>query len=158
MRNPNSSDTMAEDLMRVITQLVCAEGHLKTLLEKSNAELENGLIDVEDEKVLENQLGKIEIIKGELIDTAQLRRKSMKKLFDMYEGDPTWWCMVKHLASASYTAFEVWQASSDDPELLAIAIETNKRFVTALTVFLGTEVTECAACFGDILKAKENEA
>lgn len=158
MKNPNSSDTMAEDLIRVITQLACAEGHLKTLMEKANAELENGLIDVEDEKELEKQLFKIEVIKGELTDTAQTRRQSMKKLFDMYDGDPTWWCMVKHLASASYTAFEVWQASDDDPELLKIAIDTNKRFVTALTMFLGMEVTECASCLGDMMKAKENEA
>lgn len=158
MKNPHSSDTMAEDLIRVISQLTCTEGHLKTLLEKANAELENGLIDVEDEKELEKQLAKIDVIRGELIETAQLRRKSMAKLFDMYEGDKDWWCMVKHLSSASYTAFEVWQASDDDPELLQIAIDTNKRFVTALTGFLGVEITDCAACFGDLMKAKENEA
>ena len=157
MRNPNSSDTMAEDLIRVITQLTCAEGHLKTLLEKATAELENGLIDVENEDELEKQLFKIDVIKSEIGDAAQIRRKSMKKLFDMYDGDPTWWCMVKHLASASYTAFEVWQASDDDPELLAIAIDTNKRLVTAITMFLGMEITDCSSCLGDMIKAKEME-
>lgn len=152
MNNPHSSDTIAEDMIRVITQLACTEAHLKTLIEKSIGKLENGLIDVETE--LQAELDKQKDMKEELVEIAQLRRENMIALYEMYEGDKDYWCMVKHLAQASYTAFEVWQASEDDPVLFNIAINTNKRFVKAVTHFLGVEITECAACLGDLLKAK----
>lgn len=158
MKNRNSSDTMAEDLIRVFQQLACSEGHLKTLWEKATAEMENGIIDVDDPDVLDKQLDKIDSIQEEINDVAQLRRETMLALYNLYEGgDKTYWCMVKHLATAAYTAFEVYQASDDDPELLDYSKRCNEQFVKALSHFLGVEVTTCAACFGDALKAQEEK-
>ena len=50
-KNVNSSSGPAEDLIRAFVQMGCAEVHLKTLYEKTLAEMENGIVDVSDEKV-----------------------------------------------------------------------------------------------------------
>lgn len=150
------SDGMAEDLLRSIQQLVCAEGHAKTLLEKFQAELENDIIDTSDDDAVQAQIEKIDDTLQEIESLAELRRSMMLYLFERYDGSKDYWCMVKHLASAAYTAYEAYQASND-PALLDMAMEANKRFIKATTRFLGVEVTTCAACFSDALKAKKGE-
>ena len=149
------SDGTAEDLIRSFVQVGCAEVHAKTLLEKYNAELENGIIDIYDKKIVDKQLEKIDDITQEINDLAELRRGIMLHLFDMYKGDKDYWCVVKHLGIGAYTLFEAYQASDDNNDLLNLAVEANKRFIKALSHFLGVEVTECAACFADILKARK---
>lgn len=151
MRNIQS-DGVAEDLIRAFVQVGCAEVHAKTLLEKYNAELENGLIDIE--KDLDSHTEKLNDIIEELTSLAELRRALMKRLFDMYDGDKDYWCLVKHLGIGAYTLFEAYQASDDDVELYTLALDANKRFIKALTHFLRQEITECAACFADALKGE----
>ena len=154
--NRNSSDGLAEDLIRAFVQVGCAESHAKTLLEKATAELDNGLIDIENHDVVEKQIEHINDLTDEINELAELRRDMMRYLQKMYpDGDKNYWCMVKHLSIASMTAFEVYQASDDDPELLNMALEANKRFVKALTHFLGVELTSCAACFHDMIKKEK---
>lgn len=148
------ADGIAEDLIRAFVQVGCAELHAKTLLEKANAELENSLIDIYNEEAVKKQTEKITYITEEIDDLAELRRSLMLRLFKMYKGDKTWWCMVKHLGTGAYTLFEAYQASDGDPELLEMALEANRRFISAMTQFLGLEITECAACFADALKGK----
>lgn len=155
MRNPNSSDGMAEDLIRSIVQMGCAEVHAKTLYEKAVAELENGLIDIGNDDVVQAQLKKIESIKEELSSYASIRRKTMLYLFGMFDGDKSYWCEIKHLGIAAYTLFEAWEASDNDDDLLDVAMEAQKAFTRALCVFLGKEITDCAACFADMIKEKE---
>lgn len=152
MENKHATDGLAEDLIRSFIQIASAEMHTKTLLEKRISELENGLINFEQE--LEAQLKKISELKEELHILAQLRRDDMLYLYELYGsiGDKEKWCTVKHLAIAMMTAFEAWQASESDEYLLTAAIEKNKLLLKALTQFLGVEITECAACFADILK------
>ena len=152
--NPHA-DGLAEDLIRAFVQIGCAELHLKTLLEKSLSEVENGLIEVEKPEVLQAHMEKTEDIDAELEANAQLRRRMMLKLFEMYDGDKDYWCLVKHLGIGAFTTWEAYQASDDDPELLDMAMEANKRFINALSHFLGMEVVECAACFADLIKAKK---
>lgn len=151
--NPQSSSGMAEDIIRAFTQVGCAESHAKTLLEKATAELDNGLVDVVDKDMVEKQVNHINDLIDEIASLAELRRDMMRYLQKLYpDGDKSYWCMVKHLACAQFTAFEVYQASDDDPDLLNMALEANKRFVKALTHFLGVEITDCAACFADATK------
>ena len=152
--NVNSSDGIAEDLIRSFVQVGCAELHAKTLLEKANAELENGLIDIYDTAKVQKQTEKITYITEEIDNLSSLRRSLMLRLFEMYDGDKSWWCMVKHLGIGAYTLFEAYQASDNDSELLDMALAANRRFISALTQFLGLEITECAACFADALKGK----
>ena len=154
--NPHA-DGIAEDLIRAFVQIGCAESHLKTLLEKALSEMENGLIEVENPDVLKAHTEKVEDIASEIEENAQLRRRMMLKLYDMYKGDKDYWCLVKHLGIGAFTAWEVYEASDDDPELLDIALEANKRFIKALSRFLGMEVVECAACFHDMIKAKKGD-
>ena len=154
MTNQHSSDGIAEDIIRAFVQVGCAELHAKTLLEKANAELENGLIDIYDTAKVQEQTEKITYITEEIDNLAELRRSLMLRLFNMYDGDKTWWCMVKHLGIGAYTLFEAYQASDNDSELLDMALAANRRFISALTQFLGLEITECAACFADALKGK----
>ncbi|EOL50653.1 hypothetical protein [Enterococcus caccae] len=155
MENKHSTDGIAEDLIRSFVQIASAEMHAKTLLEKRVSELENGLIDLEIE--LDSHLQKITEIKEEVTALAELRRADMLYLFELYgsRGDKEKWCTVKHLAIAMMTAFEAWQASNHDEALLSAALAKNKRFIKTLTQFLGVEVTECAACFADIIKGGE---
>lgn len=159
MKNIHASDGIAEDLIRSFVQIGAAEMHAKTLLEKRISELENGLIDTDDETAITEQLVKIDDAKVDLIQFAEMRRADMLYLYQLYgkQGEKEKWCLVKHLAIAMMTAFEVWQASDEDEALLEMALRKNKAFIRALSQFLGTEITECASCFSDILKGeKEN--
>lgn len=155
MENKHSSDGLAEDLIRAFVQVGCAENHAKTLLEKANSELEEGIIDAENSNALADQLEKINRLTDETNRLADLRRKMMLKLKEMYpDGNHSYWCMVKHLGVGAYTAWEVYQASDDDPDFFNLSIEANKAFIRALSCFIGVEVVECAACFSDILKGE----
>lgn len=157
MENKHSSDGIAEDMIRSFVQIGCAETHAKTLLEKYQAQLENGLIDVTKPDVVQAQVEKIDDTVQEITSLAQLRRGIMLRLFELFDGDKDYWCEVKHLGIGAYTLFEAYQASDDDPTLLNLANEANKRFIKALTRFLGVPITECASCFSDILKAQKKE-
>ena len=148
-------DGTAEDLIRSFVQVACAEGHTKTLIEKFMAELNNGMVDVEDEAVRQAHLEKLNDSIVELELLAELRRSIMRRLMDMYGGDKDYWCLVKHLGVGAYTLFEAYQASDGDTALMDLAISANARFVKALSRFLKTEITDCAACFADILKGEE---
>ena len=156
--NLQSSDGLAEDLIRAFVQMGCAESHAKTLFEKATAELENGIIDLKDHEAVEKQIEHINDLTDEINELAELRRDMMRYLQKLYpDGDKSYWCMVKHLGVGAYTAFEVYQASDDDPDLLNMALEANKRFTKALTHFLGVEITSCAACFSDALRKGEKD-
>lgn len=156
-KNEHSSDGLAEDLIRAFVQIGCAENHAKTLLEKANSELEEGIIDVEDGEATAYQLDKLNYLTDETNRLADLRRKMMLKLKELYpDGDPSFWCMVKHLGVGAYTAWEVYQASDDDPDFYNLAMEANKAFIRSLSSFIGVEVVECAACFSDILKGEKD--
>lgn len=144
------ADGMAEDLIRAITQAVCAEGHYKTLIEKYNAELNNGLIEVDDVK---GTLDKMNDAIDELEKVSEVRRTMMVYLMETYSGNKDYHCLVKHLSSAQYNAFEAYQATGDSA-LLNMALELNARFTKAITQWLGTEISDCAACLSDILKNK----
>lgn len=150
-------DGISEDLIRAFVQVGNAELHMKTLVEKYNAQLENGLIDTTDGDALNRQIEKITTATDEVNELAETRRSLMLILKEMYDGDPDYWCIVKHTALAMGCAFEAWQASDDDSALYGAYLETNKRFTKALTHFLGVEITDCAACFGDILSARNRK-
>lgn len=156
-KNNNSSSGMGEDLVRAFVQMGCAELHLMTLYQKTYAEMENGIVDMEDANVRQAQIEKAERYREDLIETADLRRQMMLKCFDLFEdGDKDVWCMVKHLGISSMCAWETWQASDDDPDLLYLAVQSNKMFTKYLTQFFGMEITDCASCLSDMLKGKEN--
>lgn len=151
------SDGTAEDIIRAFVQIGCAETHAKTLVEKYNAQLENGLIDLNDSGAVLRQTEKVTAITDELNNLAELRRGLMLRLFEMYDGDKDYWCLVKHLGIGAYTLFEAYQASEDDIDLYTLALEANKRFIWSLSNFIGTEITDCAACFADLMKSKGKE-
>lgn len=148
--NKHSSDGIAEDLIRSFVQMGCSEVHAKTLYEKAVGILNN--MDGDDPKVKE-QVEKIGRHIEEINEYASLRRQLMLYLFEMYDGDKDYWCLVKHLGISAYTLFEAYQAN-EDPVLLDMAMDANRAFTKALSAFLGTEITDCAACFADMLKEK----
>lgn len=155
-KNKFSSSGIAEDLIRAFVQMGCAEMHLKTLYEKTLAEMENGIVDVENDEIRKAWTEKAESYREDLIESANLRRRMMLACFEMFDGgDRDVWCMVKHLGISNMCAWETWQASDDDPELLDIAIESNKLFTKMLSQWLGMEITSCASCFADMMKGKE---
>lgn len=155
MKNVHSTDGIAEDLIRSIQQMAVLEMHKKTRIEQLYSEMNEGLINVEDDAVLIHQFGNIKYLEEDLNEYADIRRQDMLYLYELYgsKGDKKMWCEVKHLAIASMTAFEVWQASDNDDNLLEMALRKNSLFIKAMSRFLGTEITSCASCFADILKA-----
>lgn len=156
MKNEHASNGLAEDLIRSFVQVGCAELHSKTLYEKAVGELENGInVDLDDSESIQKQLEKIEHLRNDINEQAQLRRKLMLYLYDMYGANKDYWCEVKHMGLAMYCVFEAYQASNDDPALLDLAMETNKAFLKALSAFIGVEIVECASCFDDLLSARE---
>lgn len=147
------SDGAAEDLIRAFIQAACSEGHYKTLIEKYSAELNNGIIDAENSELVRQHVDKLNDAMTELDAVAELRRSLMRYLMDMYGGDTSYWCLVKHLGTAQYNTFEAYQATGA-AELLNLSLELNARLTKALTWFLGTEISDCAACLSDLIKAK----
>ena len=139
------------DIIRSFVHLSCAEIHAKTILEKTESELENGIVDLENDEETQKAIDKINAMSEELNMIAETRRSVMLLLFDMYDGDKDYWCLVKHLGSGAYTLFEAYQAT-EDPMTYSLALEANKCFIRALTHFLGVEITECAACFADMMR------
>ena len=152
MKNKDSETGMAEDMLRSIVQLGATEIHYQTLYCKYRAELENGLIDVKNEKIRNKHMDKMEHYRDEINDIANIRRAMMRKLFSMFDGNKDAWCLIKHLGIASMTAFEAYQASDNDLDLLDIYYDINKEFNKAVSDFLGMEITDCAACVSDMLK------
>lgn len=151
MNNPHADGT-AEDLIRSFIQIGCAENHAKTILEKTEAELNNGILTDQDD--IQDAVLKFQDTLEEVNALAELRRSMMLRLFEMYDGDKDYWCMVKHLGVGAYTAFEAYQATDDDPEMLEMALRANRRFINALSKFIGADIKECASCMSDYLKAK----
>jgi len=149
MENPHSSDGIAEDLIRSFVQFGSAEMHLKTLVEKTLAKIENPSPDDPDD-LMEQLVG----YEDQMEEVASLRRKAMLALFELYKGNKDAWCLVKHLGIGAMQIFEAYQASDNDVELFNLWVESNKAFTKALCVFLGVEITDCAACFADMLKEK----
>lgn len=150
--NKDSTDGIAEDLIRSFIQMCAAELHLKSLLDKRESELENGLVDTEGENI-EKHLKTIESLMEELVMVADARRNDMRYLYKLYGylGDKEQWCLVKHYGMAMITALEAFQAS-DDVELYELYKAKNKLLIKALARFIGVEITDCAACFSDALK------
>lgn len=152
MENKNASNGIAEEMIRTFVQLGCCELHTKTTIEKKVSELENGMVPEDN---VQDFIKDIEDLRKDLIEYAQLRREAMLSVYEMYpDGNKEYWCLVKHLGLAMYTAFESWQASDDDENLFYIYQQANKLFVKAMSKFLGVTITECASCFSDILKAE----
>lgn len=149
MKNPHSSDGIAEDLIRSFVQFGSAEMHLKTLVEKTLAKIENPSAD-DPNDLMEQLVG----YEDQMEEVASLRRKAMLALFELYTGNKDAWCLVKHLGIGAMQMFEAYQASDNDAELFNIWIESNKALTKALCVFLGVEITDCAACFADMLKGE----
>lgn len=148
MLNVHSSDGIAEDLIRAFVQYGSAEMHLKTLVEKTLAKIENPSPDDGDLIPL------LTDYEEQLDEVASLRRKTMLSLFKLYNGNKDNWCLVKHLGIGAMQIFEAYQASDNDADLYNLWIESNKAFIKALCGFLGVEITDCAACFADMLKEK----
>ena len=156
-KNLLSEVGQAEDMIRSLVQFGAAEIHAKGLYEKTQAELENGYIDVEDNEVLQKHLDKAEQYRLDIETYANLRRSVTRALFNMFEGDKDVWCLVKHLGIGAMTLFEAYEASDNDLELLNLAYEANKAFTLAMTRFLGVEISDCAACLSDSLKGESKE-
>ena len=156
-RNKDSEVGIAEDMIRAFVQFGAAEIHAKGLYEKATAQMENGLIEVENNEVLQKHLEKCEQYRIDIDTYANLRRSVMRSLFAMFEGDKDTWCLIKHLGIGAMCIFEAYQASDNDLELLNTAYEANKAFVGAMSRFLGVEVTDCAACFADAMKGVSKE-
>lgn len=154
MKNQNSEVGMAEDMIRSYVQFGCAEIHAMGLFYKANAEIENGLIDVEDSDVLSAHAEKVEQYQKDIETYANLRRTVMRSLFEMFDGDKNMWCQAKHLGIGAMTLFEAYEASDNDTNLLALCIEANKAFTHAMSRFLGAEIDDCAACLSDFLKGE----
>lgn len=153
--NVNSTSGLSEDLLRSFIQVGCAELHLKTLLEKRVSEIENGMVSEDD---LMKHLEIIDDIEHDMEELAQIRREEMLYIFNAFggKGDKEQWCMVKHLGLASFTAFEAYQASDNDTDLQQLALRLNRKFIKAMTKFIGSEVTECSSCFSDFMKGENN--
>lgn len=154
MENKHSSDGIAEDLIRTFVQFGCAELHTKTLIEKAEAEIKNNIIDIDDMDAMQKQADKLDNLNEQLVLQASMRRKLMLKLFDMFDGNKDYWCEVKHIGIGAYTLFECYQASDNDTELYMLALEANELFISALSQFLGKEITSCASCFADFVKER----
>lgn len=156
--NKSSEVGAGEDLLRAIVQMGAAEIHAMGLYYKTIAEMENGLVNIDDNEVLQKQIEKSEMYQEDIEAYADLRRQMMNALMSMVgteDANKDLWCMVKHLGLAMMQTFEAYENSDNNLELLNIAYESNKAFTKAVTRFLGIEITSCSACLSDALKGEE---
>lgn len=149
MENKQSTSGMLEDLVRSLQQLASGELHSKTALEK----LEGQMLSVEDADIVElsAQIRDAE----EHLGLVTEQRRSIMRIIAKYAKDlnPEKWCEVKHMAMASYTAFEAYQAYGDnDADLYVLYMSTNDLFIQSVSDWLGLEIPACASCFSDALK------
>ncbi|MEE0898267.1 MAG: hypothetical protein U0L88_11660 [Acutalibacteraceae bacterium] len=159
-RNKNSEVGAGEDLLRAIVQMGAAEIHAMGLYYKTTAEMENGLVDIDDNEVLQKYLDKANMYLEDIETYAVLRRRmttALKEMVGTENADKDLWCMVKHLGLSMMQCFEAYENSDNNLELLNLAYEANKAFTKAVTRFLGIEVTECSACLSDSLKGVNHE-
>lgn len=157
--NKNSEVGSAEDLLRAIVQMGAAEIHAMGLYYKTTAEMENGLVDIDDNEVLQKYLDKANMYLEDIETYAVLRRRMTTALKDMVgteNADKDLWCMVKHLGLSMMQCFEAYENSDNNLELLNLAYEANKAFTKAVTRFLGIEITSCSSCLSDALRGTTN--
>ena len=149
--NKDTSTGVAEDLLRGLMHLAALEMHFKTDIEKLTGELELG--DYDDLSELTN---KITQSRDTLVEITNLRRADMLYLYDMFDGqgDKSYWCIVKHLLFVAISSFEIWQATGSNEDFNGF-LRANELLNTYVAMFIGVEVTDCASCFSDILKAEE---
>ena len=158
-KNVNSEVGSAEDLLRAVVQMGAAEIHAMGLYFKTTAEMENGLVNIDDPEVLQKQIDKAEMYREDIETYATLRRQMTTALKDMVgteEANKDMWCMVKHLGLSMMQCFEAYENSDNNLELLNIAYEANKAFTKAVTRFLGIEITSCSSCLSDALRGTTN--
>lgn len=156
-RNSNSEVGAGEDLLRAVVQMGAAEIHAMGLYYKTTAELENGLVDIDNPEILQKQLEKAEQYKEDIETYAVLRRQMtnvLKEMVGTEDANKDMWCMVKHLGLSMMQCFEAYENSDDNPALLNLAYEANKAFTKAVTRFLGIEISDCAACMSDSLRGE----
>lgn len=146
MTNKNSSSGVAEDLIRAYIQFGCAELHIKTLIEKYLS------------KGKKKDLELVNTLNEQLNSYAELRRDIMRKLLDMFKSNEDAWCLVKHGGVGAMQVFEAFQNSDDDTDIYYLWIKSNKHLITSLSIFLGTEIVDCASCFSEILKGDKKNA
>lgn len=159
-KNFSSEVGAGEDLLRAIVQMGAAEIHAMGLYYKTTAEMENGLVDVNDNTVLQKQIEKSEMYLEDIETCADLRRQMTNALANMVgteDRNKDMWCMVKHLGLSMMQCFEAYENSDNNLELLNLAYEANKVFTKAVSRFLGIEITDCAACLSDSMRGKSNE-
>lgn len=159
-RNKNSEVGAGEDLLRAIVQMGAAEIHAMGLYYKTTAEMENGLVDIDDNEVLQKYLDKANMYLEDIETYAVLRRRmttALKEMVGTENADKDLWCMVKHLGLSMMQCFEAYENSDNNLELLNFAYEANKAFTKAVTRFLGIEITDCASCLSDSMKGVTNE-
>lgn len=156
-KNVNSEVGASEDLLRAVVQMGAAEIHAMGLYFKTTAEMENGLVNIDDPEVLQKQIDKAEMYREDIETYATLRRQMTTALKDMVgteEANKDMWCMVKHLGLSMMQCFEAYENSDNNLELLNLAYEANKAFTKAVTRFLGIEISDCSACLSDSLKGE----
>ena len=159
-RNSNSEVGSAEDLLRAIVQMGAAEIHAMGLYYKTLAEMENGLVNVDDPEVLQKHIEKADMYQEDIETYAVLRRQMTTVLQNMVgteDANKDMWCMVKHLGLSMMQCFEAYENSDNNMELLNLAYEANKAFTKAVTRFLGIEISDCAACLSDSMKGVSKE-
>lgn len=159
-RNKNSEVGAGEDLLRAIVQMGAAEIHAMGLYYKTTADMENGLVDIDDNEVLQKYLDKANMYLEDIETYAVLRRRmttALKEMVGTENADKDLWCMVKHLGLSMMQCFEAYENSDNNLELLNLAYEANKAFTKAVTRFLGIEITDCSSCLSDSMKGVTNE-
>ena len=108
-KNINSEVGASEDLLRAIVQMGCAEIHAMGLYYKTQAEMENGLIDVTDSDILNAHLERAEMFREDIETYATLRRQMTTSLFNRFDGGDKDYILasyrpLKHTRTATMTS------------------------------------------------------
>lgn len=159
--NKDSSVGITEDLITNIMHLCASEYHLNILIRKYEDQLtfwyadgDTEFLSQEDSEAVQG-LDELIFMMTNLLNTVtENRRNAMKKLKEQAneKGNQDMWCLLKHVLTATITAFEVWQVDIRDVKTKQLFIDQSRIANQVIAMFLGYEVTPCSACLTDMLK------
>lgn len=159
--NKDSSVGITEDLLTNIMHLCASEYHLNILIRKYEDQItfwyNDGMPEFQSAEDLDNIVINEGIIKDcvETLSNITVQRRNAMKLLKSQaneNGNKDMWCLLKHMLTATVTAFEVWQVNLLDEHTKRIFIDQSRATNQVIAMFLGYEVTPCSACLTDQMK------
>ena len=111
------------------------------------------LINSVDEYVSEEEK---EILNDMVIANNTMRRHLMQKIFDEFNWDHKYWCLLKHSVFAYELACELLYSDHSSEEFRAMQQQCSENMYTIISKFIWTDVVTCWRCLADSIDNEQD--